>query len=216
MTENKKEGASTKPLFYIIQPNITEGPNPNMQQEYRSKIKEKEHPKKEEKKVLEEDEVSRKKEDEERKLEQVKVEFGVYDAMKEIQNEIEAIKTVKDPKPAGNAEAIKEINAILEKESNMIKRLMSGEEEEKEQPAEALPVYQEERMDPKELKKMKEQISRILKTPKESQKPYCEAVIHGSKIRFQIIGRQDGDVKIKVGSSVHVVRLQDIRDFTIF
>jgi hypothetical protein len=214
MADNKKEGASTKPLFYIIQPDITEGPKPNMQQEYRSKNKEKEHPKKEEKKVLEEDAVSRKKEDEERKLEQVKVEFGVYDAMKEIQDEIEAIKTVKDPKPAGNAEAIKEINAILEKESNMIKRLMSGEEE-KEQPAEALPVYQEERMDPKELKKMKEQITRVLKTPKGSPKPYCEAVIHGSKIRFQIIGKQDGDVKIKVGSSVHVVSLQDIRDFTI-
>ncbi|SFB98284.1 Spore coat protein CotO [Bacillus sp. OV322] len=215
MADNKKEGASAKPLFYIIQPNITEGPKPNMQQEYRSKNKQKAHPMKEEKKVLEEDAESRKKENEERKLEQVKVEFGVYDAMKEIQDEIEAIKTVKDPKPAGNAEAIKEINAILEKESNMIKRLMSGEEEEKEQPAEALPVYQEERMDPKELKKMKEKINRILKTPKESQKPYCEAVIHGSKIRFQIIGRQDGDVKIKVGSSVHVVSLQDIRDFTI-
>ncbi|CAH0344506.1 hypothetical protein [Bacillus sp. CECT 9360] len=99
MDDNTKQKA--KPLLYIVQPEMPPQDAPQMQQVHRSKG----HQKKREgvpgeeslfsdREQNDENEEQRKEADEERKLEQLKQEYGVYEALKEIEDEIAAVKKV--------------------------------------------------------------------------------------------------------------------------
>lgn len=105
MDDNAKQKA--KPLLYIVQPEMPPQEAPQMQQVHRSKGRQKKRvgaPDEQEESLFADEELNpeneeqRKKADEERKLEQVKQEFGVYEALKEIQDEIAAVKQVTNQK----------------------------------------------------------------------------------------------------------------------
>ncbi|RFU63067.1 hypothetical protein [Bacillus sp. V59.32b] len=101
MDDNTKQKA--KPLLYIVQPEMPPQEAPQMQQVHRSKghQKKREGVPGEESLFAEQDdenEEQRKKTDEDSKLEQVKQEYGVYEALKEIEDEIVAVKKITKQK----------------------------------------------------------------------------------------------------------------------
>lgn len=100
MKENKDKSAN--PLLYIVQPDLPPNQAPQMQQVFRTKGKPKRKAEpqdvqedlimaSEETKINDEDQ---KKKEEDEKLEKIKHEFGVYDAMKEIVDEIAAVNRI--------------------------------------------------------------------------------------------------------------------------
>ncbi|MGE8079493.1 hypothetical protein [Peribacillus loiseleuriae] len=185
----------SKPLFYIVQPKITEPERPEMQEVYRTKTKKKkgnDHTKgSEEVLTAENEEEHTKKEAEEAKeakLDQIKREFGVYDALGEIKTELDSIQKIK--------------NNLHEPEGNV--RVISGANQENQ--------VQEQQKDSPEVKKMRSVLTDLIK---KDPKPFCEASIGGQTVRFQVISKRNDIVKIKVGSHIQSIPLHDLSDLTI-
>ncbi|MFJ7639151.1 hypothetical protein ACQKIC_20500 [Peribacillus sp. NPDC046944] len=186
MSENKNDKKS-KPLLYVDQVEV-KAQRGNMQSDYRTKRKKKEVSAEPE--VVEDDRKTQ-------KIEKIKQEFGVYEAMKEIESELSEIKKITDqyvPEPEQEhapVETAEEIPIDLEPEKKKTKR-----------------------------KKKVEKVSTTdlitrLSQHKGYPKPVCEAVIHGETVRFQVMGMRGESVKIKRGNHIRFVRLPDIMNATI-
>jgi hypothetical protein len=181
---DKKE-KNAKPLFYIVQPKITEQEAPPMQEVYRSKKKNETK----QQEVFEVDE-SEKKIVEDEKLEKVKREFGVYDVLSEIESELKSIDRIKDnlhPSEKGVTVISGQNGSVVPKEKTKAR-------------------------ESREMKEIRGKINQLLKKPGLHD---CEATISGQKIRFQVEEMRDDFVTIKIGSHVQTIQLSELSQFSI-
>ena len=184
MSENKNDKKS-KPLLYVDHVEV-KAQRGNMQSDYRTKRKKKEAPAEPE--VVEDDRKTQ-------KIEKIKQEFGVYEAMKEIESELSEIKKITNEYAPEPEHAPEEIN-------------------------EEIPINLEPEKKKAKKKKKVEKVSTIdlitrLSHHKGYPKPVCEAVIHGETVRFQVMGMRGQSVKIKRGNHIRFVKLQDIMNATV-
>lgn len=177
MSDDKFDKES-KPLLYVDQVEV-KVQNKNMQSDYRTKKRKNERTQEETSPV----EDSRK----EQKVEQIKQEFGVYDAMREIESELSEIKKIK------NQYATEQPPPVAPPEYH--------EQEEKKK------VKKKRKVETKETTR---DIITRLSNHKGYPKPICEAVIQGETLQFQVMGMRRESVKIKRGNRIRFVSLSDI------
>ncbi|MFU2017459.1 hypothetical protein ACM6Q7_20770 [Peribacillus butanolivorans] len=188
MSENKSDKDS-KPLLYVNQAKISDQRG-NMQSDFRTK-------KGTHQETVEHESVET--EQGEEKIEKIKREFGVFDAMKEIESEITAIKKITN-------QYVPEQPSVEQTE---------------------LPV-QEEKETAKVVKKKKKKVEKKVEEKESSSeiitrlskhqgypKPLCEAVINGETLKFQVLGMRGESVKIKRGNHIRFVGLPNIIDAKI-
>ncbi|MFB7641088.1 hypothetical protein [Peribacillus butanolivorans] len=192
MSENKSDKDS-KPLLYVNQAKISDQRG-NMQSDYRTK-------KGTHQETVEHESVET--EQGEEKIEKIKREFGVFDAMKEIESEISAIKKITD-------------QYVPEQQSVEQTELPVQEEKETAKVVKKKKKKVEKKVEDKEEKK--ESSSEIITRLSKHQgypKPLCEAVINGETLKFQVLGMRGESVKIKRGNHIRFVDLPNIIDAKI-
>ena len=212
MSEKEKK-YSSKPLLYIVQPDILEPETENMQKEFRSKKTKIDDLKTEvdqiepsgttpeyevndeiEEKEKEEEEEERK----EQQLEQMKRDFGVYEAMDEINAEIESVKQITDHySPEGTTLIKGNIPVTNEGGVHEIKKLEPKSAEELQR------------------KEVRKAVKDLLRNTEKGVTPLCEAKINGRIVRFQLLGKRGESVQIKTGTTIQNVQLVDLSDFKI-
>ncbi|AXN40219.1 hypothetical protein [Peribacillus butanolivorans] len=192
MSENKSDKDS-KPLLYVNQAKISDQRG-NMQSDFRTK-------KGTHQETVEHESVET--EQGEEKIEKIKREFGVFDAMKEIESEITAIKKITDQyvpeQPSVEQTELpvqeeKETAKVVKKKKKKVEKKVEDKVEEKESSSEI--------------------ISRLSKH-QGYPKPLCEAVINGETLKFQVLGMRGESVKIKRGNHIRFVGLPNIIDAKI-
>ncbi|MGE7602058.1 hypothetical protein ACQKL5_06055 [Peribacillus sp. NPDC097675] len=192
MSDNINDKKS-KPLLYVDQVEV-KAQRGNMQSDYRTKKRKNAESKKTE---LMEDNQKVEPTEKTEKIEKIKHEFGVYDAMKEIESEISEIKKLTNQYSPEQAP-------------------VEHSEEHFEEPPE-LPAQEKKKI--KKKKKVEKvstsEIITRLSHIKGYPKPVCEAVIHGETVRFQVMGMRGESVKIKRGNHIRFVRLPDILNVKI-
>ncbi|USK76187.1 spore coat CotO family protein [Peribacillus frigoritolerans] len=185
MTE-KNGDKESKPLIYVDQAKISDLRG-NMQSDFRTK--------KAKPQDSAEPELQEEAEHKEEKIEQVKREFGVYDAMMEIEKEITGLRKiteeyVPEQTPVEKMEYPEQIEQEIEK-----------------------PVKRKRKK--VEKKESSRDIISRLSNHQGFPKPLCEAVINGETLRFHVLGMRGESVKIKRGNHIRFVGLQDIIDAKI-
>ncbi|MEJ9229399.1 hypothetical protein LAV79_07805 [Peribacillus butanolivorans] len=188
MSENKSDKDS-KPLLYVNQAKISDQRG-NMQSDYRTK-------KGTHQETVEHESVET--EQGEEKIEKIKREFGVFDAMKEIESEITAIKKITD-------QYVPEQPSVEQTELTV--------QEEKET-AKVVKKKKKKVEDKVEKKESSSEIITRLSKHQGYPKPLCEAVINGETLKFQVLGMRGESVKIKRGNHIRFVGLPNIIDAKI-
>ncbi|MFC9596486.1 hypothetical protein ACFY5J_10060 [Peribacillus butanolivorans] len=192
MSENKSDKDS-KPLLYVNQAKISDQRG-NMQSDYRTKIGTHQE-------TVEHESVET--EQGEEKIEKIKREFGVFDAMKEIESEITAIKKITDQyvpeQPSVEqtefpVQEEKETSKVVKKKKKKVEKKVEDKVEEKESSSEIITRLSKHQGYPK---------------------PLCEAVINGETLKFQVLGMRGESVKIKRGNHIRFVGLPNIIDAKI-
>ncbi|MEE3951149.1 hypothetical protein [Peribacillus frigoritolerans] len=183
----KNGDKESKPLIYVDQAKISDLRG-NMQSDFRTK---KAKPQDSAEPELQEEAAEHKEE----KIEQVKREFGVYDAMMEIEKEITGLRKiteeyVPEQAPVEKMEHPEHIEQEIEK-----------------------PVKRKRKK--VEKKESSRDIISRLSNHQGFPKPLCEAVIKGEKLRFHVLGMRGESVKIKRGNHIRFVGLPDIIDAKI-
>lgn len=207
---DKEKKISSKPLLYIVQPNILEPETVNMQKEFRSKKTKIDDlktevdqvettetaPEYEEVKVERED--REEKQRKEQQLEQMKHDFGVYKAMDEIHAEIDSIKQITDYYSPEGTSIIKENIPVANGGGvHEIKKLEPKSDEELQRKA------------------VRKAVKDLLRKTEKGVTPLCEAKINGRIVRFQLLGKRGESVQIKTGSTIQNVQIVDLSDFKI-
>ncbi|MGG4267293.1 hypothetical protein [Peribacillus simplex] len=188
MSENNGDKKS-KPLLYVDQAKISDLRG-NMQSDFRTK---KDTPQDNVEPVLQED--GHEDGHKEEKIEKIKREFGVYDAMKEIETEITGIRKITE-------QYVPEQTPIEQMENP------EQSEQETEKPV------KKKRKKTEKSESSSDIISR-LSNHHGFPKPLCEAVINGETLQFHVLGMKGESVKIKRGNDIHFVGLPDIIDAKI-
>ncbi|MFB6803943.1 hypothetical protein [Peribacillus butanolivorans] len=192
MSENKSDKDS-KPLLYVNQAKISDQRG-NMQSDFRTK-------KGTHQETVEHESVET--EQGEEKIEKIKREFGVFDAMKEIESEITAIKKITDQyvpeQPSVEQTELpvqeeKETAKVVKKKKKKVEKKVEDKVEEKESSSEIITRLSKHQGYPK---------------------PLCEAVINGETLKFQVLGMRGESVKIKRGNHIRFVGLPNIIDAKI-
>ena len=183
MTKDNSDKVS-KPLIYVDKVKITEQ-EANMQRKFTTKKREElgERQEHKEEQVAEEQKNT--------KMEKIKKEFGVYEAMKEIETELDSIKKITNqyaPKPAP-----------VEKE------------ESPEAVKEEAPKKKRKRKKTEDKESSRDLILRLVRSD-DNSKPLCEAVVFGETIQFQVLGMRGDSVKIKRGNHLRFIDISDIID----
>ncbi|KQU17062.1 hypothetical protein ASG65_09135 [Bacillus sp. Leaf13] len=192
MSENKSDKDS-KPLLYVNQAKISDQRG-NMQSDYRTK-------KGTHQETVEHESVET--EQGEEKIEKIKREFGVFDAMKEIESEITAIKKITDQYvPEQPSVEQTELPVQEEKETAKVVKKKKKKVEKKVE-------------DKVEKKESSSDIITRLSKHQGYPKPLCEAVINGETLKFQVLGMRGESVKIKRGNHIRFVGLPNIIDAKI-
>lgn len=192
MSENKSDKDS-KPLLYVNQAKISDQRG-NMQSDYRTK-------KGTHQETVEHESVET--EQGEEKIEKIKREFGVFDAMKEIESEITAIKKITDQYvPEQSSVEQTELPLQEEKETAKVVKKKKKKVEKKVE-------------DKVEKKESSSEIITRLSKHQGYPKPLCEAVINGETLKFQVLGMRGESVKIKRGNHIRFVGLPNIIDAKI-
>ncbi|MCK1992835.1 hypothetical protein GW626_05910 [Peribacillus muralis] len=189
MAESNRDKES-KPLLYVDSSKIADQRG-NMQSDFRTKkstAPDTVEPELKEEKHHEEDEKTE-------KIEQIKREFGVYDAMKEIETEITSIRKiteqyVPEQTPAGQIEPPEQAEKETVKPAKKKRKKI-------------------------EKKESSRDIISRLSNHQGFPKPLCEAVINGETLRFHVLGMKGESVKIKRGTRIHFVALPDILEAKI-
>ncbi|MET3317185.1 UNVERIFIED_ORG: hypothetical protein ABIC97_000269 [Peribacillus simplex] len=192
MSENKSDKDS-KPLLYVNQAKISDQRG-NMQSDYRTK-------KGTHQETVEHESVET--EQGEEKIEKIKREFGVFDAMKEIESEITAIKKITD-QYVPEQSSVEQTELPLQEEKETAK-VVKKKKKKVEKKAE----------DKVEKKESSSEIITRLSKHQGYPKPLCEAVINGEKLKFQVLGMRGESVKIKRGNHIRFVGLPNIIDAKI-
>lgn len=206
---DKEKKTSSKPLLYIVQPNILEPETVNMQKEFRSKKTKIDDLKTEvnqveipetapeyEMKIESED--MEEKQRKEQQLEQMKHDFGVYKAMDEIHAEIDSIKQITDHYSPEGTSIIKENIPVANGGGvHEIKRLEPKSDEELQRKA------------------VRKAVKDLLRKTEKGVTPLCEAKINGRIVRFQLLGIKGESIQIKTGSTIQNVQIVDLSDFKI-
>jgi cysteinyl-tRNA synthetase len=208
MSEKEKK-ISSKPLLYIVQPNILEPEIVNMQKEFRSKKTKIDDLKTEvdqvettetapEYEVKVESEDREEKQRKEQQFEQMKHDFGVYKAMDEIHAEIDSIKQITDHYSPEGTSIIKENIPV----------------------ANGGGVHEIKKLEPKSVEELQRKAVRkavkdLLRKTEKGVTPLCEAKINGRIVRFQLLGKRGESVQIKTGSTIQNVQIVDLSDFKI-
>jgi len=182
----KNGDKESKPLIYVDQAKISDLRG-NMQSDFRTK--------KAKPQDSAEPELQEEAEHKEEKIEQVKREFGVYDAMMEIEKEITGLRKITEEYVPEQAPG---------------KKMDDPEqiEQENEKPVKRKRKKVEKKESSRDI------ISR-LSNHQGYPKPLCEAVINGEKLRFHVLGMRGESVKIKRGNHIRFVGLPDIIDAKI-
>jgi hypothetical protein len=207
MSEKEKKVRS-KPLLYIVQPDILEPETENMQKEFRSKktkidyktdvepVEATEIVPEHEVKIESED--REEKERKEQQLEQMKHDFGVYKAMDEIHAEIDSIKQITDHYSPEGTSIIKENIPV----------------------ANGGGVHEIKKLEPKsaeelQRKEVRKAVKDLLRKTEKGVTPLCEAKINGRIVRFQLLGKKGESVQIKTGTTIQNVQIIDLSDFKV-
>lgn len=76
---------------------------------------------------------------------------------------------------------------------------------------------QEENIDVKQQKKeeIRAMITRLAHYPNVIERPFCEAVINGTKVALQIMSKRGDSVKVKIGRSIIKCAILDIEDLLV-
>ncbi|MDQ0879963.1 hypothetical protein [Peribacillus sp. V2I11] len=181
----KNGDKESKPLLYVDQAKISDLRG-NMQSDFRTK------------KGTPQDSVEpelQEAEDKEEKIEKVKREFGVYDAMKEIEKEISGLRKITEqyvPEQT-SAEQMEHPEQIEQENEKPVKRKRKKVEK----------------------KDSSRDIISRLSNHQGFPKPLCEAVINGETLQFHVLGMKGESVKIKRGNHIRFVGLPDISDAKI-
>ena len=206
---DKEKKISSKPLLYIVQPNILEPETVNMQKEFRSKKTKIDDLKTEvnqvettetapDYEVKVESEDREEKQRKEQQLEQMKHDFGVYKAMDEIHAEIDSIKQITDHYSPEGTSIIKENIPVANGGGvHEIKRLEPKSDEELQRKA------------------VRKAVKDLLRKTEKGVTPLCEAKINGRIVRFQLLGKKGESIQIKTGSTIQNVQIVDLSDFKI-
>ncbi|WHY57887.1 hypothetical protein [Peribacillus simplex] len=183
----KNGDKESKPLLYVDQAKISDQRG-NMQSDFRTK---KATPKDSVEPEPELQEAGQKEE----KIEKVKREFGVYDAMKEIEKEITGLRKITEQ---------------YVPEQTPVEQMEHPEqiEQEKEKPVKRKRKKVEKKESSRDI------ISR-LSNHQGFPKPLCEAIVNGKTIRFHVLGMKGESVKIKRGNHIRFVGMPDIIDAKI-
>ncbi|SIQ89329.1 hypothetical protein SAMN05878482_102466 [Peribacillus simplex] len=183
----KNGDKESKPLLYVDQAKISDQRG-NMQSDFRTK---KATPKDSVEPEPELQEAGQKEE----KIEEVKREFGVYDAMKEIEKEITGLRKITEQ---------------YVPEQSPVEQMEHPEqiEQENEKPVKRKRKKVEKKESSRDI------ISR-LSNHQGFPKPLCEAIVNGKTIRFHVLGMKGESVKIKRGNHIRFVGMPDIIDAKI-
>ncbi|PLT33895.1 hypothetical protein [Bacillus sp. V5-8f] len=201
--KNNSDKTST-PLLYIVQPNLPPHQDPQMQQVFRTKGSQQksgqesewegseffkiDQPQTKESALnQEEKEDEQKKKEEEEKLEKIKREYGVYDALKEISDEIASVQKIK-------AEQFRNETPVSLKIAN----------ENEEDLVDNQPQF--------EVSTMLEKLSRY---PAKAKKPTCEATVKGKRISFRVLNKRKDVVIVQEGEHIYDLHVSDIQDLRV-
>ncbi|MFE4811370.1 hypothetical protein ACFQ9Y_09420 [Peribacillus simplex] len=185
----KNGDKESKPLLYVDQAKISDQRG-NMQSDFRTKkATPKDSVEPESEPELQEAEQN------EEKIEKVKREFGVYDAMKEIENEIAGLRKI-------TGEYVPEQTPVEQMEHR------EQIEQENEKPVKRKRKKVEKKESSRDI------ISR-LSNHQGFPKPLCEAIVNGKTIQFHVLGMKGESVKIKRGNHIRFVGLPEIIDAKI-
>ncbi|MDP1418420.1 hypothetical protein Q8G35_08340 [Peribacillus simplex] len=184
----KNGNKESKPLLYVDQAKISDQ-HGNMQSDFRTK---KDTPQDSVEPELQEDELK------EEKIEKVKREFGVYDAMKEIEKEITGLRKITEQ---------------YVPEQTPVEQMEHPEHPGKTEQENAKPVKRKRKK--VEKKESSRDIISRLSNHQGFPKPLCEAVINGETLQFHVLGMKGESVKIKRGNHTRFVGLPDIIDAKI-
>ncbi|MFF2455787.1 hypothetical protein [Peribacillus simplex] len=183
----KNGDKESKPLLYVDQAKISDQRG-NMQSDFRTK------------KATPQDSVEpepelQETEQNEEKIEKVKREFGVYDAMMEIEKEITGLRKITEQ---------------YAPEQTPVEQM---EHPEQIEPENEKPVKRKRKK--VEKKESSRDIISRLSNHQGFPKPLCEAIVNGKTIQFHVLGMKGESVKIKRGKHIRFVDLPDIIDAKI-
>ncbi|MGE7904041.1 hypothetical protein ACQKNS_06520 [Peribacillus sp. NPDC094092] len=183
----KNGDKESKPLLYVDQAKISDQRG-NMQRDFRTKKATSQDSVEPEPELQEADQ-------KEEKIEKVKREFGVYDAMMEIEKEISGLRKITEQYVPEHAPVEQ-----MERPEQL--------EEEKEKPVKRKRKKVEKKESSRDI------ISR-LSNHQGFPKPLCQATVKGKTIQFHVLGMKGESVKIKRGNHIRFVGLPDIIDAKI-
>jgi hypothetical protein len=72
-----------------------------------------------------------------------------------------------------------------------------------------LPISEENRL------KILRLVTRLSRYPNVLPKPYCEAVVNGEKVTFQIETKRGGQIRVKEGKRYRIIEISDITDINV-
>ncbi|MFJ8244405.1 hypothetical protein [Peribacillus asahii] len=135
----------------------------------------------------------------EEKLEKIKREFGVYEAMEEIEREIhtasqwiEPYREQKKPEPQ-----------VIQEEQPVVEEVVIKKKKRRPKPK------QKQRQE-----SVVETITRLAYS-REEPRPTCVAHLFGEEREFEVLGIRGEMVKIRIGRRVRIIRLSDIESVKV-
>jgi hypothetical protein len=200
MSDAKKD-RQAKPLLYKVEPKEGEQIISKRKHEVKQEqtIPQQQHEAKQEQAEVEQTPPDNKEE----KIEQLKREFGVYDAIAEVEREKAiANQWIKDYRKPEQVE--------VQPEPVQVQPIQVQEEQ---QPEEKV-VPKKKKRKKKKQESVAEIITRLANLT-EGPRPTCEAQLFGKTTQFQVLGMRGETVRIRIGFRVRIVKLSDISQLKV-
>ena len=195
MANDQKE-KNNKPLLYKVEPKEEERVFAQQQPEVKHE-------------QIEEEQTTSNKEE---KIEQLKHEFGVYEALAEVERE-KAV-AIEWTQSYRNQEQVEQLPIQETREQQD----RSVQETRKQKFVKVERESSSEKVAPKRRRKKKKQesvatiITRLVTAGK---KNICEAELFGEKTQFQVVGMRGEVVKIRIGFRIRYIKLSDINQLKV-
>ena len=196
MANDQKE-KNNKPLLYKVEPKEEERVFAQQQPEVKHE-------------QIEEEQTTSNKEE---KIEQLKHEFGVYEALAEVERE-KAV-AIEWTQSYRNQEQVEQLPI---QEKTYTRTTESVQETRKQKFVKVERESSSEKVAPKRRRKKKKQesvatiITRLVTAGK---KNICEAELFGEKTQFQVVGMRGEVVKIRIGFRIRYIKLSDINQLKV-
>jgi hypothetical protein len=192
MSDAKKD-RQAKPLLYKVEPKEGEQIISQRQHEegQEQTISQRQHEAKQEQMEVEQTPPDNKEE----KIEQLKREFGVYDAIAEVERE--------------KAIANQWIKDYQKQEQVEVQPVPVQEEQQSEE--KVVPKKKRKKKKPESVAEIVTRLANIT----EGARPTCEAQLFGETTQFQVLGMRGEAVKIRIGFRVRIVKLSDISQLKV-